>query len=171
MGRSFLLRARADDKRSGRNARRGARCCSQSEVEQDRSAGMASQRSASRLRRASFAASVLAGVLALSNAWGLDVITREELKETAIEYGKYAQRFDTCKIEPPASIKVAFLKYAKSRGASEKYLDLASHAFDDGRARVRNLRVGFSPEECKQKLESPKGQEILRNVEEWSKLK
>jgi hypothetical protein len=103
-------------------------------------------------------------------ALALDVITREEIKETALEYGRYDQRFVTCKMEPPTSIKIAFLKYAKSRGASEAYLDLASKVFDDGRAQVRNLRVGFSPEECKAKLESPKGQEILRNVEEWSKL-
>ena len=114
---------------------------------------------------------LLAALVATSSgALALDVITREELKEQALEYGRYDQRFVTCKMEPPSSIKVAFLKYAKSRGASEAYLDLASKAFDEGRAQVRNLRVGFSPEECKAKLESPKGQEILRNVEEWSKL-
>lgn len=119
---------------------------------------------------------VAAGLLAAlaasygSRALALDVITREEIKETALEYGRYDQRFVTCKMEPPTSIKVAFLKYAKSRGASEAYLDLASKAFDEGRAQVRNLRVGFSPEECKAKLESPQGQEILKNVEEWSKL-
>lgn len=117
------------------------------------------------------AATVLALlVLSATGAWSLDVITREELKEQALEYGRYDQRFVTCKMEPPTSIKVAFLKYAKSRGASEAYLDLASKAFDEGRAQVRNLRVGFSPEECKAKLESPQGQEILKNVEEWSKL-
>jgi hypothetical protein len=88
----------------------------------------------------------------------------------ALEYGQYDQRFVTCKMTPPTSIKIAFLKYAKSRGASEAYLDLAAKVFDQGRAQVRNLRVGFSPEECKQKLESPKGQEILKNIEEWSKL-
>lgn len=100
----------------------------------------------------------------------LDVITREELKEMALEYGKYAQRFKTCNMEPPTSIKIAFLKYAKSRGASEPYLDLAAKVFDEGAAQVRNLRLGFSPEECKEKLESPKGKEILANVEKWSKL-
>ena len=100
----------------------------------------------------------------------IDVITREELKEIALEYGRYDQRFVTCKTEPPTSIKVAFLRYAKSRGANEQYLDLLSKVFDEGRAQVRNLRVGFSPEECKAKLESPKGQEIVKNVEEWSKL-
>ena len=125
----------------------------------------------------SFAASVrLIGAIvlvfagAVSSQAALDVITREELKETAVEYGRYDQRFTTCKIEPPTSIKVAFLKYAKSRGAGEEYLDLLSKVFDSGQAEVRNLRVGFSPEECKEKLESPKGQTILKNVEEWSKL-
>jgi len=105
-----------------------------------------------------------------SSAPAMDVITREELKETAIEYGRYDQRFITCKMEPPSSIKVAFLRYAKSRGAGEEYLDLLSKVFDEGKAEVRNLRVGFSPEECKEKLESAKGQEVLKNVEEWSKL-
>ena len=113
---------------------------------------------------------VTAHAASATGAPALDVITREEIKETALEYGRYDQRFVTCKMEPPTSIKIAFLKYAKSRGASEAYLDLASKVFDEGRAEVRNLRVGFSPEECKAKLESPKGQEILRNVEEWSKL-
>ena len=122
--------------------------------------------------RIRFVAAALVAALAASatGALALDVITREEIKETALEYGRYDQRFVTCKMEPPTSIKIAFLKYAKSRGASEAYLDLAAKVFDDGRAQVRNLRVGFSPEECKAKLESPKGQEILKNVEEWSKL-
>lgn len=111
---------------------------------------------------------VVASLVATADA--LDVITREELKELGLEYGRYAERFVTCKIEPPTSIKVAYLKYVNSRGASEAYLDLASKVFDEGRAQVRNLRVGFSPEECKEKLESAKGQEILRNVEKWSKL-
>ena len=122
--------------------------------------------------RIRFVAAALVAALAASStgALALDVITREEIKETALEYGRYDQRFVTCKMEPPTSIKIAFLKYAKSRGASEAYLDLASKVFDEGRAEVRNLRVGFSPEECKAKLESPKGQEILRNLEERSKL-
>lgn len=122
--------------------------------------------------RIRFVVAVLLAALAASStgALALDVITREELKEMALEYGRYDQRFVTCKMEPPTSIKIAFLKYAKSRGASEAYLDLAAKVFDDGRAQVRNLRVGFSPEECKAKLESAKGQEILKNVEEWSKL-
>ena len=122
--------------------------------------------------RIRFVAAALVAALAASatGALALDVITGEEIKETALEYGRYDQRFVTCKMEPPTSIKIAFLKYAKSRGASEAYLDLASKVFDEGRAEVRNLRVGFSPEECKAKLESPKGHEILKNVEEWSKL-
>lgn len=117
------------------------------------------------------AAALVAATLAAARpSSALDVITREELKEMALEYGRYDQRFVTCKMEPPTSIKVAFLKYAKSRGASEQYLDLAAKVFEEGRAQVRNLRVGFSTEECKEKLASPKGQEILKNVEEWSKL-
>lgn len=129
-----------------------------------------------RMRSPSFASRVVGALLlavvvvSSSAALALEVIEREELKEMAIEYGRYDQRFVTCKMEPPASIKVAFLKYAKSRGASESYLDLLSKVFDEGRAEVRNLRVGFSPEECKEKLESPKGREIVSNVETWSKL-
>ena len=122
--------------------------------------------------RIRFVVAVLLAALAASSsaALALGVIEREELKEMAIDYGRYDQRFITCKMEPPTSIKVAFLKYAKSRGASEGYLDLLSKVFDEGRAEVRNLRVGFSPEECKAKLESPKGQEIVKNVEAWSQL-
>lgn len=120
------------------------------------------------LRRIGVVVLLLAG--AVSSASAIDVITREELKETAIEYGRYDQRFITCKMEAPTSIRVAFLKYAKSRGAGEEYLDILTKVFDEGKAEVRNLRVGFSPEECKEKLESAKGQEVLKNVEEWSKL-
>ncbi|MEW6268808.1 MAG: hypothetical protein AB1689_05865 [Thermodesulfobacteriota bacterium] len=121
------------------------------------------------------AARLLVLALVLDAGWStsaaaLDVVTREELKEMALEYGRLAQRFVTCKVEPPTSIKVAFLKYAKSRGASEEYLDLASKVFDEGRAQVRNLRGGFSPEECREKLESPKGREMMSNVEKWSRL-
>jgi len=126
--------------------------------------------------RSGVAAAMLVGLMAAtgglfpSPASALDVIGREELKETALEYGMYAQRFVTCKTDPPTSIKIAYLKYAKSRGASEQYLDLLSKVFDGGRAQVRNLRNGFSPEECKEKLESAKGQEIVHNIETWSKL-
>jgi len=114
---------------------------------------------------------VLLAVLAASSsaALAMNVITREELKEMAIDYGRYDQRFVTCKMEPPTSIKIAFLKYAKSRGAGEGELDILAKVFDEGRAEVRNLRVGFSPEECKAKLETPKGREILGNIEAWAK--
>lgn len=46
------------------------------------------------------------------------------------QYGEYDQRFVTCKMKPPTSVKIAFLKYAKSRGASEQYLDRAAKVFD-----------------------------------------
>ena len=115
-------------------------------------------------------AGLLLSIAFATRAVALDVITREELKEMALKYGEYDQRFITCKMEPPTSIKVAFLKYAKSRGASEQYLHLAAKVFDQGRAQVRGLHGGFSPQECKDKLASAKGQEILSNIDKWSKL-
>ena len=84
-----------------------------------------------------------------------------------IEYGKISQRFETCNVEPPASIRIAFLKYARSKGAGEKHLSTLIQYFNEGRARVRHLRKGFSPEECKAKLESPEGQELLKRIEKW----
>lgn len=106
------------------------------------------------------------GVVA-APARALDVIIFEELKESAVEYGKISQRFVTCKIEPPYSVKTAFLKYAKYQGASEKHLEILTKVFNDGAARVRNLKSGFSPEECKAKLESPEGQELLDAIRKW----
>ena len=84
----------------------------------------------------------------------VDPIKWEELKETALEYGGYSGRFKTCEMKPPYSIKIGLLKYARSQGASDKHLDILAHVFDEGEGRVRNLRKGFSPEECKQKLAS-----------------
>jgi len=112
----------------------------------------------------------LALVASLSLAHGaaaLDTIEYEELKEQAIEYGKISQRFETCNVEPPASIRIAFLKYARSKGAGEKHLSTLIQYFNEGRARVRHLKKGFSPEECKAKLESPEGQELLKRIEKW----
>lgn len=97
----------------------------------------------------------------------IDVILFEELKEMAVQYGKISQRFVTCKIEPPYSVKTAFLKYARHQGASPQYLEILGKVFDDGAARVRNLRSGFSPEECEAKLESPEGQELLEAIRKW----
>ena len=97
----------------------------------------------------------------------VDVIVFEELKEQALQYGKISQRFETCDVEPPWSIRVAFLKYARSKGASDKHIQILVEVFDEGQARVRNLKTGFSPEECKAKLESPRGQELLKQIEKW----
>lgn len=128
------------------------------------------------MRRCSFtppllAAALLAALTLLStHALALDVVTREELKETALEYGRFDQQLANCHEDPPTSIKVAYLKYAKSRGASEDYLDLASKVYDQGRAEMRSRSTGFSPEECKAKLASPRSKEMLEKIEEWSKL-
>jgi len=99
----------------------------------------------------------------------IDMIVFEELKEQAVQYGMISQRFVTCKVEPPGSIKVAFLKYARSKGATDKDLEILTKLFQDGQGRVRNLKSGFSPEECKQKLESAKGKELLAQIEKWYK--
>ncbi len=102
-----------------------------------------------------------------SRAHAIDVIVFEELKEGAVEYGKISQRFVTCKIDPPYSVRTAFLKYAKYQGASQQHLEILSKYFDEGAARVRNLRSGFSPEECKAKLESPQGKKLLEDIRKW----
>lgn len=108
------------------------------------------------------------GIILLPRAGhALDVIVFEELKEQALQYGKISQRFETCDIEPPGSIRVAFLKYARSKGASDKHLQILIEAFEEGQGRVRHLKSGFSPEECKAKLESPEGQELLKRIEKW----
>ena len=103
----------------------------------------------------------------LSPAWGLDVIVYEELKEKAVRSGSISQRFVTCKTEPPYSVRVAFLRYAKARGATPNHLDILSKYFNDGQARVRNLKSGFSEEECKVKLESPEGKALLEEIKKW----
>lgn len=100
-------------------------------------------------------------------AHAIDVIIFEELKEGAIEYGKISQRFVTCNVEPPYSVRTAFLKYAKYQGAGQQHLEILSKIFDEGAARVRNLRTGFSPEECKAKLESPEGKRLLDDIRKW----
>lgn len=105
--------------------------------------------------------------LAAQSASAIDVIIFEELKEGAIEYGKISQRFVTCNMDPPYSVRTAFLKYAKHQGASQQHLEILVKVFDEGAARVRNLRSGFSPEECKAKIESPQGQKLLDDIREW----
>ncbi len=106
-------------------------------------------------------------LLPVNRAHALDVIIFEELKEGAIEYGKISQRFVTCKMDPPYSVRTAFLKFAKYQGAGQQHLEILSKAFNEGSARVRNLRSGFSPEGCKAKIESPEGQKLLEDIRFW----
>ena len=74
-----------------------------------------------------------------------------ELKEQAIgRRGKISQRFETCNVcaarfDPH---RPGLLKYARSKGAGEKHQSALIQYFNEGRARVRHLRKGFSPEEC-----------------------
>lgn len=115
-----------------------------------------------------FASAVCGALLSVgSSAFALDVILFEELKEGAIEYGKISQRFVTCEIDPPYSVRTAYLKFAKYQGASPQHLEILSKVFDEGAARVRNLKSGFSPEECKAKLESARGKELLEQIRKW----
>jgi hypothetical protein len=120
-----------------------------------------------RIPRLAAVLALVASICLAREAAALDTIQYEELKEQAIEYGKISQRFETCNVKPPASIRVAFLKYARAKGASDKHLEVLTEYFDEGRGRVRHLQQGFSPEECKQKLESPEGQQLLKRIEKW----
>lgn len=116
------------------------------------------------------AAAALATTLGASGALALDVIVEQELREEAITYGRYSGRFITCDIRPPVRIRTAFLKYARSRGASDMHLELLSKVFDDGQARTTGLRKGFSKEECEAKLAEPEGQRLLEQLKEWYAL-
>ena len=107
------------------------------------------------------------GLALVAPARAIDVIIFEELKEGAVEYGKISQRFVTCKMDPPYSVRTAFLKYAQHQGVSQQHLEILSKIFDDGSARVRNLRSGFSEEECKAKIGSPQGQKLLEDIRQW----
>lgn len=109
----------------------------------------------------------LAGAAAAAS---FDIIVFEELKDVALRYGKYNGRFITCHVDPPTSIKVAVLKYARSRGASDAHLEILAKVFDEGEARTTGLRKGFSKEECDEKLSSPEVQELLRQIQEWGDL-
>ena len=109
-------------------------------------------------------------VLFSTRAAALDVIVEQELKDTAIQYGRYSGRFITCDIRPPVRIRTAFLKYARSRGASDHHLEMLSKVFDDGQARTTGLRSGFSKQECEAKLAEPQGQKLLEQLEEWYAL-
>ncbi len=111
---------------------------------------------------------ILTLLVAPANA--LDVVAFEELKETAVRYGRYNGRFITCDIRAPVRIRTAFLKYARSQGASDQHLEILAKVFDDGEARTTGLRAGFSKQECEEKLISPEGQKLLAQVEQWYAL-
>lgn len=117
-----------------------------------------------------FVVATAAAVLTAVDARALDVIVEQELRETAIEYGRYSGRFITCDIRPPVRIRTAFLKYARTRGASDQHLEILSKVFDDGQARTTGLRSGFSKEECEAKLAEPEGQRLLEQLTEWYAL-
>ena len=93
-----------------------------------------------------------------------------ELEDEAVLYGKYAGRLETCKVRPPHPVKTSFLKYARSRGAVPAQLDILDRFFADGKARVRGLKVGFSKEECAEKLKTPEGKEFFKQIQEWYEL-
>ncbi len=112
----------------------------------------------------------LAVALFAPPADAIDVIVVEELKETALQYGRYSGRFVTCDIHPPVRIRTAFLKYARSRGASDQHLELLAKVFDEGQARTTGLRTGFSKEECEEKLADPEGEKLLEQLREWYAL-
>lgn len=103
-------------------------------------------------------------------ARAIDVIVFEELKEKAVEYGRYDGRFITCDIRPPVPIRAAFLKYARSRGASDHHLEILGKFFSDGQAQTTGLRTGFSRAECEQKLEQPDAKRLLEQITEWYSL-
>lgn len=114
---------------------------------------------------------VLAALLFPSpSAFALDVIVEQELRETGLEYGRYNGRFITCDIRPPVRIRAAFLRYARSRGASDLHLELLSKVFDEGQARTTGLRTGYSKAECEEKLAQPDAQRLLEQITEWYAL-
>ncbi len=112
----------------------------------------------------------VAFALVASHAAAVDVIVIEELKDTALEYGRYSGRFLTCDIDPPVRIRASYLRYARSRGASDQHLEILSKVFDDGEARTRGLRVGYSKAECEEKLAQPEAQRLLAQLKEWYAL-
>ncbi len=113
---------------------------------------------------------VIAIVLAAGPASAIDVIVVEELKDTALEYGRYSGRFITCDIRPPVRIRAAYLRYARSRDASDQHLEILSKVFDEGEARTIGLRIGYSKAECEDKLAQPDAQRLLTQLKEWYAL-
>jgi len=123
------------------------------------------------LPRRTITAWVLAtAVLGGAPAAAFDVIVFEELKETAVEYGRYDGRFVTCDIVPPVPIRSAFLKYARSRGASDHHLEILGKIFDDGQGQTTGLRTGFSKAECEEKLAQPDARRLLDEITKWYAL-
>lgn len=115
------------------------------------------------------------GALALATwiaapAQAADEIVMSELREEAVQYGKYAGRLETCKIKPPHPVKTAYLKHAREQGALPQQLEILGRVFDDGQARVRGLRVGFSKEECAEKIQTRQGRELFEQINEWYAL-
>ena len=111
-----------------------------------------------------------AAILSAAPAAAFDVIVFEELKDTAVEYGRYNGRFITCDIRPPVPIRAAFLKYARSRGASDQHLEILGKVFSDGEARTVDLRTGYSRTECEEKLAQPEARKLLERITEWYAL-
>jgi hypothetical protein len=105
-----------------------------------------------------------------ATASAVDTIVFEELKEKAVTYGRYNGRFITCDTQAPVPIRAAFLKHARSQGASDQHLEILSKLFSDGEARTTGLRTGYSAEECREKLERPEAQKQLAQVREWYAL-
>ena len=66
--------------------------------------------------------------------------------------------------------RAAFLRYARSRGASDLHLDMLSKVFDEGQARTTGLRTGYSKAECEEKLAQPDAQRLLEQITEWYAL-
>lgn len=120
------------------------------------------------------AAAAIAAVLSILGgalpAGAVDQIVMSELREEGVQYGKYAGRLETCKITPPHPVKTAWLKHARERGALPTQIEILSRVFDDGQARVRGLTVGFSEEECAEKIKTKQGRELFEQIEEWYAL-
>ena len=123
------------------------------------------------LRSAVAALAIAATILTVrAPALAIDTIVFEELKETAVTYGRYNGRFVTCDVQAPVPIRAAFLKHARSKGASDRHLEILSKLFSDGEARTTSLKTGYSAEECRERLQKPEAQKLLAQVQEWYAL-
>jgi len=90
-------------------------------------------------------------------------------RETALRLGRVVRRFVTSEEVGGRAIGLAALLLALMVGINALNVvnSYVSRYFNEGRGRVRHLKKGFSPEECKAKLESPQGQELLKRIEKW----